>query len=125
MELLRRLQEWIKGEVERSGCRDWEIKETPDLLRPAHAKIAGRGRVVGPEPEDAAPERALEFTPPPSDAVEYCVSYGWNDESMALVDRLPTGRSSRRLELRCAIAGRSPHARLGGSRNHLQYRSHQ
>ena len=43
---------------------------------------------MGPEPEDAAPERTLEFTPPPSDEVEYWVSYGWNDESKALVDRL-------------------------------------
>ena len=29
VELLRRLQKWIEGEIERSGCRDWEIKETP------------------------------------------------------------------------------------------------
>ena len=74
--------------MERSGCRDWEIKETPDPLRPAHPKKAGRGRVVGPEPEDAARERTLEIVAPPSDEVEYWVSYGWNDESKALVTRL-------------------------------------
>jgi internalin A len=87
-ELLKRLQEWIKREIERSGCRDWEIKGTSDSLRPAHPKSADRGRVVGPEPEDVAPERKMEFTPPPTDDIERWVSYGWNDESKALVDRL-------------------------------------
>jgi len=85
-ELLQRLEEWIKQEVERSGCREWEIQTT--LLNPAHPKKAGRGRAVEPEPEDALRERALEFTPPPSDKITYCVSYAWNDESKAVVDRL-------------------------------------
>ena len=86
VELLRQLQKLIEGEIERSGCRDWEIKETP--LHPAHPKKAGRGRAVEPVPEDAVRERALEFTPPPSDTIPYCVSYAWNDESKAMVDRL-------------------------------------
>jgi internalin A len=43
---------------------------------------------VGPEPEDGALERKMEFTPPPTDQVEYWVSYGWNDESKALVERI-------------------------------------
>ena len=88
VELLRRLQEWIEGEIERSGCRDWEIKETPDPLRLAHPQKADQPRAVGAEPRDAAPERTLEFTPPPSDKITYCVSYAWNDESKAVVDRL-------------------------------------
>jgi internalin A len=94
-ELLGRLQGWVKREIERSGCRDWAIKKSPHLLRPAHPKIAGRGSVVGPEPEVAAPARTLEFTPPPSDAIPYCVSYGWNEESMALVNRLCEEASRR------------------------------
>ncbi len=88
VELLRRLQEWIKGEIERSGCRGWEIKETPDPLRLAHPQKADQHRAVGAEPRDAAPERKLEIVAPPSDEVEYWVSYGWNDESKALVTRL-------------------------------------
>ncbi|MGO9597697.1 MAG: leucine-rich repeat domain-containing protein [Isosphaeraceae bacterium] len=89
VELLGRLQEWIEKEIQRSGCLVPETKGTSDALHPAHPKISGPGHVVWPEGEDAAPERKLEFTPPPSNADEYCVSYGWkNKESMALVDRL-------------------------------------
>ena len=88
VELLRQLQKWIEGEIKRSGCRDWEIKETPDPLRLAHPQKADQHRAVGAEPRDAAPERTLEFTPPPSDTITYCVSYAWNDESKAVVDRL-------------------------------------
>ena len=40
------------------------------------------------EPEDKAPAAPLNFRAPPSDAISYCVSYAWNDESKALVDRL-------------------------------------
>jgi len=86
VELLRQLQKWIEGEIKRSGCRDWEIKETSDPLRLAHPQKADQHRAVGAEPRDAAPERTLEFTPPPTDP--YCVSYAWNDESKAMVDRL-------------------------------------
>ncbi len=88
VELLRQLQKWIEGEIERSGCRDWEIKETPDPLRLAHPQKADQHRAVGAEPRDTAPERTLEFTPPPSDTITKCVSYAWNDESKAMVDRL-------------------------------------
>ena len=87
-ELLQRLQKWIKQELERSGCRDWKIQGTPiRSIRPTRRK-RDQHRAVGAEPRDAAPERTLEFTPPPSDTISYCVSYAWNDESKAMVDRL-------------------------------------
>ena len=57
-------------------------------LYPAHPQKADQHRAMGAEPRDAAPERKLEFTPPPSDTISYCVSYAWNDESKAMVDRL-------------------------------------
>ena len=87
-DLLQRFQEWIEQEVERSGFPGWEIKEIPDPLRLAHPQKADQPRAVGAEPRDAAPERTLEFTPPPSDTIAYYVSYAWNDESKAMIDRL-------------------------------------
>jgi internalin A len=99
VDLLRQLQEWIEREIERSGCRDWEIKKTPDPLRLALPRKAGRGRAVAAEPQDAAPERALEFTPPPSDTLTYCVSYAWNNKSKAKVDRLCEEAKRRGIEI--------------------------
>src|SRR5271157_2350152 len=97
-ELLQRLEEWIKQEVERSGCREWEIQTTL-LYYAAHPKKAGRGRAVEPEPEATLRERVLEFTPPPSDKITYCVSYAWNDESKAVVDRLCEEADQRRIKI--------------------------
>jgi Leucine-rich repeat (LRR) protein len=89
----------------RAHLRDLEVPKErmsdvrPDLLRPTHPKIAGRGHVVGPEPEDAAPERAMEFTMPPSDKISYCVSYAWNDESTVIVDRLCREAEHREIKI--------------------------
>jgi len=98
-ELLGRLQAWIKREIERSGCRGWEMKRTCYSVLPDHPKKAGRGRAVGPESKDAAPERTLEFTMPPSDTITYCVSYAWNDESKAVVDRLCAEAEKRGIKI--------------------------
>jgi internalin A len=98
-ELLRRLREWIKGEIERSGCRDWRIQEAPDPLRLADPKQDGRHRAVEAESHVTPPERALEFTPPPSNATTYCVSYAWNDESKAVVHDLCEDATRRGFEI--------------------------
>ena len=89
MELLERLKKWIGEELTRSGCRDAKIIEPmADKPRSARSKRSGRKRAVELEPEDAVPALPLKFSAPPSDAITYCVSYAWNDESKAVVDRL-------------------------------------
>jgi len=100
MELLERLKEWIGEELARSGCRDPEIiKPIPDKPRPARSKKAGRRRAVELEPEDAVPAPPLKFSMPPSDAITYCVSYAWNDESKAVVDRLCEESKQRSIKI--------------------------
>jgi internalin A len=88
LELLRQLREWVTRAIEQSGCRDWTIREAPDPLRANHPPKAGRRPPEATDPHDARPERALEFAPPPSEAITYGVSYAWNDESKAKVDEL-------------------------------------
>jgi internalin A len=89
MELLERLKEWIGEELTRSGCQDAKLIEpTTDKPRSARMKKASPHRTVKTEPEDKAPAPPLNFRAPPSDAISYCVSYAWNDESKALVDHL-------------------------------------
>jgi internalin A len=88
MELRQRLEEWIKQELDRSGCRDWEITRRPDAPRPARPRKAGRRGRAESALEDSVVERPLTFSPPPSTAITYCVSYAWNDQSKAVVDRL-------------------------------------
>jgi internalin A len=87
-ELLRQLRKWIEDELDRSGCRDWRLKETSFSIQPDPEPKDGRDRSGKAGREDLVPERKLEFTPPPSDKLTYCVSYAWNDESKAIVDRL-------------------------------------
>jgi internalin A len=88
MELLQRLQEWVQHELDRSGCRDWNITTYPEAPRSARPPKAGHRGPAQPEPEDAVAEPPLTFSPPPSRATTYCVSYAWNDQSKAVVDRL-------------------------------------
>ncbi len=94
-ELLRRLREWITWEVKQSGCQGWTMEEPPKPAAPSRPKRSRRPRPAEPEPEDAGPERALKFTPPPSDAKTYCVSYAWDDASKMEVDRLCTHAETR------------------------------
>ena len=55
VELLRRLRKWIEGEIERSGCRDWEIKETPDPLRRPTRRKRTNAAPWGPNRETPHP----------------------------------------------------------------------
>ena len=98
-ELLRELREWIKEVLEQSGCRDWQIQEAPDLVRPTQPPRDGRPRSVEPEPGEVAPEGKLEFIPLRSDKKTYCVSYAWNDESKAIVDRLCEDARQQEIEI--------------------------
>jgi len=88
LELLGQLRDWIEEELQRSGCRDWEIKAIPHAPRPPRPRKAGGRGLPEPEPEHAVAERELKFSQPPSDTITYCVSYAWNDESTEKVDRL-------------------------------------
>ena len=97
--LLQVLQEWIKDELERSGCRDWQFQEAPHSLRPTRDSKVGRLRTVEDERPTMAPEPKLEFAPPPSDKKAYCVSYAWNDESKAIVDALCEDAGRRGIEI--------------------------
>ena len=89
IELLARLKKWIGEELARSGCEDAKLIEpAADKPRSARAKKASPHRTVKTGPEDKAPAPPLNFRAPPSDAISYYVSYAWNDESKALVNRL-------------------------------------
>jgi internalin A len=98
-ELLQQLHKWIKGVLERSGCRDWTITEISESLRPIHESKDGRSRSVEGGPVEIAPDRKLEFTPMPSDKKTYCVSYAWNDESTAVVDGLCEAARQQDIEI--------------------------
>jgi internalin A len=98
-ELLRVLREWIKGELERSGCRDFQIQGAPDVPRPTPLPRDGRPRPVDGEPVEVTPERKLAFAVPRSDKKTYCVSYAWNDESKAIVDKLCDEAEQRHIEI--------------------------
>ena len=111
MELLERLKEWIGEELTRSGCQDAKLIEpTADKPRSARSKKGGRKRVEL-EPENAVPALALTFSAPPSDSITYCVSYAWNDESKAVVDRLCEQSKERGITILRDTAG----LRLGES----------
>jgi internalin A len=98
-DLLRELREWIKGVIGQSGCRDWQVQEAPDSLRPTRESRDGRPGAVEAEPRASAAEWKPEFTPPPSDKKTYCVSYAWNDESNAKVDELCEAARQRGIEI--------------------------
>jgi len=87
-DLLRRLQDWIEEDLRRLGCRDWVIKAAPHAPHAARARRPGRRGADQPAAEDDIAEAELRFSQPPADAVVYCVSYAWNDDSKAIVDRL-------------------------------------
>lgn len=77
------------GAIESSGCRDWKVQEAHEPLRPPYPQKPARKRhAPQPEPQDAMSERELEITPPPSAGTTFCVSYAWDDQSKAVVDRL-------------------------------------
>jgi internalin A len=89
LELLERLKKWIREGLTRSGCQDAKLIEpTADKPRSARTKKASPHRTVKTEPEDKAPAPPLNFRAPPPEAISYYVSYAWNDESKAVVDRL-------------------------------------
>ena len=112
IELLARLKKWIGEELARSGCEDAKLIEpAADKPRSVRTKKASPHRTVKTEPEDKAPTPPLNFTAPPSDAMSYCVSYAWNDESKALVDRLCEQAKQRGITILRDING----LRLGAS----------
>ena len=103
LELLGQLREWIKartgtlrlpglGNQGNSAPSAWPTRRKPAGVAP-----------WSPNREDAVRERALEFTPPPSDTIPYCVSYAWNDESKAMVDRLCEEANRRGIKQSYAI----------------------
>ena len=112
LELLERLKKWIGEELARSGCQNAKLIEpTANKPRSARTKKASPHRIVKTEPEDKALAPTLEFRPPPSDTISYCVSYAWNDESKALVDRLCEQAKQRGITILRDIDG----LRLGAS----------
>ena len=101
-ELLQVLQKWIKDELERSGCRDWQVREAPHSLRPTRDSKDGRPQAGRGRLDRRRAERKLEFHPPPTDKKTYCVSYAWNDESNAVVDGLCEEAGSSGASRSCA-----------------------
>jgi internalin A len=85
-DLLGSLEKWIIDELERSGCRDWQIRGGSGSRHPAIEPRDRARPTVGPDSDTTKPERALAFAPPPSDKRTYFVSYAWNDASRAIVD---------------------------------------
>ena len=56
-------------------------------IRPTRRK-PDRGLAVGAEPRRRRTRTNTGVHPAASDTIPYCVSYAWNDESKAMVDRL-------------------------------------
>jgi internalin A len=104
-ELLGSLEKWIIEELQRSGCRDWQIQAPFGSRHPAlEPKVRARASALA-DAATARPEKSLAFAPPPSDKRTYCVSYAWNDASKAIVDDLCDGAKARGIEVLRDVTG--------------------
>src|SRR5262249_12277822 len=78
----------LKEELNRSGCRDWEIRDGAGSVRPVGPTEDGRLLMMHEGGIEVKSKRALEFVPVPSIKTSYCVSYAWNHKSKAFVEKL-------------------------------------
>ena len=104
-DLLTSLENWIKQELEQSGCRNWRIERSSDSAHPMLKSKDSVRSSIEPASIDDKPERKLEFAPPPSDQKTYFISYAWSDESKAIVEDVCLEAKRRGIEIIRDVTG--------------------